>query len=50
MYRHTLLRDVFADTIRLACLTVKVEVGNSVTLIKTADILIHNWVQGKPAA
>ena len=31
MHRHNLLRDVFADSCRLAHLSVKVEVGNNLT-------------------
>jgi hypothetical protein len=49
-----LLRDVFADSCRLAHLSVKVEVGNNLTPdhdhTRPADVLVHNWSQGKPAA
>ena len=54
MHHHHLLRDVFADSCRLAHLSVKVEVGNNLTPdhdhSRPANVLIHNWSQGKPAA
>ena len=54
VHRHNLLRDVFADSCRLAHLSVKVEVGNNLTPdhdhTRPADVLVHNWSQGKPAA
>eukprot|EP00731_Ephydatia_muelleri_P011109 Em0006g3a len=52
--RHNLLRDVFADSCRLAQLPVKLEVGNNLTPdhdhSRPADVLVHNWSLGKPAA
>eukprot|EP00731_Ephydatia_muelleri_P033487 Em0030g44a len=54
VHRHNLLRDVFADSCRLAHLGVKVEVGNNITQdhdhTRPADVLVHNWSLGKPAA
>ena len=54
VHRHNLLRDVFADSCRLAHLGVKVEVGNNLTQdhdhTRPADVLVHNWSLGKPAA
>ena len=54
VHRHNLLRDVFADSCRLAHLSVKVEVGNNLTPdhdhTRPADVLVHNWSQGKPSA
>ena len=54
MHRHNILRDVFADSCHLAHLSVKVEVGNNLTPdhghTRPADVLVHNWSQGKPAA
>ena len=54
VHRHNLLRDVFAGSCRLAHLGVKVEVGNNLTQdhdhTRPADVLIHNWSLGKPAA
>ena len=54
MHRHNLLRVVFADSCRLAHLCVKVEVGNNLTQDHDhtipADVLVHNWSEGKPAA
>ena len=51
---HNLLRDVFADSCRLAHLPVKLEVGNNLTPdhdhSRPADVLVHNWSLGKPAA
>eukprot|EP00731_Ephydatia_muelleri_P006092 Em0003g340a len=53
VYRHNLLRDVFADSCRLAHLPVKLE-GNNLTPdhdhSRPADVLVHNWSLGKPAA
>ena len=41
------LRDVFADSCRLAHLGVQVEVGNNLTQdhdhTRSADVLVHNW-------
>ena len=54
VHRHNLLRDVFADSCRLAHLPVKLEVGNNLTPdhdhSRPADVLVHNWSLGKPAA
>ena len=54
VHHHNLLRDVFADSCRLAHLGVKVEVGNNLTQdhdhTRPADVLVHNWSLGKPAA
>ena len=51
VHRHNLLRDVLADSCRLAHLSVKVEVGKIMTTQdRHADVLVHNWSQGKPAA
>ena len=54
VHRHNLLRDVFADSCRLAHLPVKLEVGNNLTpdhdRSRPADVLVHNWSLGKPAA
>ena len=54
VHRHNLLRDVFADSCRLAHLPVKLEVGNNLTPdhdhSRPADVLVHNWTLGKPAA
>ena len=48
------MRDVLADSCRLAHLSVKVEVGNNLTqdhdTTRPADVLVQNWSQGKPAA
>ena len=47
VHRHNLLRDVFADSCRLAHLPVKLEVGNNLTPdhdhSRPADVLVHNW-------
>ena len=50
-----MLRDIFADSCHLAYLCVKIEVGgNNLTPdhdhTRLADVLVHNWSQGKPAA
>ena len=54
VYRHNLLRDVFADSCRLAHLPVKLEVGNNLTPdhdhSRPADVLVHNWSLSKLAA
>ena len=54
MHRHNLLRDCFADSCRLAYLSVKVEVGNNLNpdhdYTRPADVFVHNWSLGKPAA
>eukprot|EP00731_Ephydatia_muelleri_P015049 Em0008g769a len=54
VHRHNLLRDVFADSCCLAHLPVKLEVGNNLTPdhdhSRPADVLVHNWSLGKPAA
>ena len=54
VHRHNLLRDVFADSCRLAHLPVKLQVGNILTPdhdhSRPADVLVHNWSLGKPAA
>ena len=45
---------MFADSCRLAHLPVKLEVGNNLTPdhdhSRPADVLVHNWSLGKPAA
>ena len=52
--RHNKLRDVLAETCRRAHLGVQVEMGSNVTSNHShthpADLLIPNWVLGKPAA
>ena len=54
VHRHNLLRDVWQDSCHLAHLGVKVEVGNNLTHdhdhTRPADVLVHNWSLGKPAA
>ena len=54
VHRLNLLRDVFADSCHLAHLCVEVEVGNNLTQDHDhtilADVLVHNWSEGKPAA
>ena len=54
VHRHHLLRDALADSCHLAHLCVEVEVGNNLTqdhdTTILADVLVHNWSEGKPAA
>ena len=54
MHHHNLLRDAFAASCRLAYLSAKIEVGNNLTPdhdhTRPADVLVHNWSQGKLAA
>ena len=52
--RSTRLRDVVAESCRLAHLSVKVEAGNNLTPdhshTRPADVLVQNWSRGRPAA
>ena len=51
--RHNKLRDVLAESCRRAHLGVQVEMGNNLTNhshTRPADLLVPNWVLGKPAA
>eukprot|EP00731_Ephydatia_muelleri_P009826 Em0005g412a len=52
--RHNQLRNVLAETCRIAHLSVKVEMGSNLTSehdhSRPADILLPNWALGKPAA
>ena len=52
--RHNKLRDVLAESCWRAHLSVQVDMGSPVTLNHNhtcpADILVPNWVLGKPAA
>ena len=54
MFRHNRLRDVVAESCRLAHLSVKVEAGNNLTPdhshTRPADVLVQNWSSGRPAA
>ena len=54
MFRHNRLRDVVAESCRLAHLSVKVEAGNNLTPdhshTRPADVLVQNWARGRPAA
>ena len=54
MFRHNRLRDVVAESCRLAHLSVKVEAGNNLTPdhshTRPADVLVQNWSRGRPAA
>ena len=49
-----MLWDVFAESCRLAHLSVMIELGNNLNPdhdhTRPAHILVHNWTQGKPAA
>ena len=51
---HNKLRDVLAESCQRAHLGVQVEMGSHVTLnhshTRPADLLVPNWVLGKPAA
>ena len=50
----SLVEGCFADSCHLAHLCVEVEVGNNLTqdhdTTILADVLVHNWSEGKPAA
>ena len=50
----SLVEGCFADSCHLAHLCVEVEVGNNLTQDHDhtilADVLVHNWSEGKPAA
>eukprot|EP00731_Ephydatia_muelleri_P007115 Em0003g1363a len=51
--RHNKLRDILAESCRRAHLGVQVEMGNNLTNhshTRPADLLVPNWVLGKPAA
>ena len=52
--RHNKLRDVLAESCRRAHLSVQVEMGNrnltNHSHTHPADLLVPNWVLGKPAA
>ena len=49
--RHNNLHDILAESCRRAHLGVQVEMGNSDhSHTRPADLLVPNWVQGKPAA
>ena len=52
--RHNHLRDVFVELCHQAHLRVKVEEGSGLTpdmsRTRPADVLVQNWVGGKPAA
>eukprot|EP00731_Ephydatia_muelleri_P015211 Em0008g931a len=54
VFRHNRLRDVVAESCRLAHLSVKVEAGNNLTPdhshTRPADVLVQNWSRGRPAA
>ena len=54
VFRHNRLRDVVAESCRLAHLSVKVEAGNNLTPdhshTRSADVLVQNWSRGRPAA
>ena len=52
--RYNKLRDVIVESCRQAQLGVQVEMGSNVTLYPShthpADLLVLNWVLGRPAA
>ena len=51
--RHNKLRDILAESCRRAHLGDQVEMGNNLTNhshTRPADLLVPNWVLGKPAA
>ena len=49
--RHNRLRDIFNDFCHFACLAPQLEMGGwSREHTRPADILVPNWVLGKPAA
>ena len=49
--RHNRLRDIFNDYCHFACLAPQLEMGGwSREYTRPADVLIPNWVLGKPAA
>ncbi|KAL5516856.1 hypothetical protein EMCRGX_G002286 [Ephydatia muelleri] len=54
VFRHNRLRDVVAESCRLAHLSVKVEARNNLTPdhshTRPADVLVQNWSRGRPAA
>ena len=54
VFRHNRLRDVVAESCRLAHLSVKVEAGNNLppdhSHTRPADVLVQNWSRGRPAA
>ena len=54
VFRNNRLRDVVAESCRLAHLSVKVEAGNNLTPdhghTRPADVLVQNWSRGRPAA
>ena len=48
---HNRLRDIFNDYCHRACLAPELEVGGwSRGHSRSADVLVPNWVLGKPAA
>ena len=47
---HNKLRDILAESCQRAHLGVQVEMGNNLTNTRPADLLVPNWVLGKPAA
>ena len=53
VFCHNRLRDVVAESCRLAHLSVKVEAGNNLTPdhshTRPADVLVQNWSRGRPA-
>ena len=49
--RHNRLRDIFNDFCHSACLAPQLEMGGwSRDRTRPADVLVPNWVLGKPAA
>ena len=52
VFRHNRLRDVVAESCRLAHLSVKVEAGSNLTPdhshTRPADVLVQNWSRGRP--
>eukprot|EP00731_Ephydatia_muelleri_P010464 Em0005g1050a len=54
VFRHNRLRDVVAESCRLAHLSVKVEAGYNLTPdhshTRPADVLVQNWSRGRSAA
>ena len=52
--RHNSLRDTFWESCKLACIAGQIEAGSGLDVegsrTRPADILVHNWEFGKPAA
>ena len=51
---HKRLRDIFQESCRRACISTRVEAGSDLgheqRRTRPADVLVPDWVLGKPAA